>query len=167
MNNVEFLKETLINAINYIITLPFNQSSDKKDSWIHYLESKLSCTMDELAELGIVIENDKVRLGNRLEKQNIQNLSKENPYMAFSQHLDLVGLSLGAEDFNVGYNELTYAVEKSWLVQWLNNESYNGYSAWTHTSLQEWLENDYDSTDSETILFAALKAGKVALIEFN
>lgn len=111
---------------------------------------------------------------NHLTKTVIERLKgmlNEHPYLRFSEHNDLLAMSCDAECFligdedpgDLGIEEVVFAVEKKWLVDYMNRERYE----WTEDKVRWWLQNEYISDDSKAIFDAAIAEGMVAMLETN
>ena len=60
--------------------------------------------------------------------------------------------------------EVLFAVEKDWLVTYLNRTT-NEY--WTADKVKKWLKTEYTSEESSTIFKVAIQQKAVIMLEFN
>lgn len=104
-------------------------------------------------------------------KQRIWDRYKENCSPDFRLHNELLALSCDPEDLasdgdpeTCGFEELLFAVEKDWLVTYLNRTT-NEY--WTADKVKKWLKTEYTSEESSAIFKAALLQRAVIMLEFN
>lgn len=82
--------------------------------------------------------------------------NRQNQYKDFSMHEQLVGLScvFECEDYET---EVTFAVPVQWLLDYMNKDKVE----WDWARLQEWLQNEYTSEDSQPILEQAITENQV------
>lgn len=105
----------------------------------------------------------------RTVKARILSEYKKHPYIRFAEHRDLLAMSCDAEMFLVGdeepeelgIEEIVFAVEKQWLIDYKNRDKYE----WNDEKVRWWLQNEYVSDDSKQIFDAAMAEGMVAMIE--
>lgn len=91
------------------------------------------------------------------------------PYLDFSQHKDLIAITVGAEYFaydseadkelEADFVEVVVAVEKDWLFVSMMKEGIE--------DPLDYLQNEYTWDDSFAWFESAKMHGKVAVIEFN
>ena len=91
------------------------------------------------------------------------------PYLDFSQHKDLIAITVGADYFTYDYEtdteleadftEVIVAVEKDWLFDIMIKEAIE--------NPLDYLQNEYTWDDSIAWFEDAKIAGKIAVIEFN
>jgi hypothetical protein len=103
-------------------------------------------------------------------KNKILKAYREHPYTKFAEHNELLALVVCAENFYEDYekqefDELIFAVEKDWLINYLNKNRY--WIKWDLEEVQGWLQNEYSSDDSYAIFYDALSENAVAMLEFN
>lgn len=103
-------------------------------------------------------------------KNKILEAYRKHPYTKFAEHNELLALVVCAENFYEDYekqefNELIFAVEKDWLINYLNKNRY--WIKWDLEEVQGWLQNEYASDDSYTIFYDALSENAVVMLEFN
>lgn len=103
-------------------------------------------------------------------KNKILKLYHEHPYTKFAEHNELVGLIVCAESFyeddeRKEFDELLFAVEKDWLINYLNTHRY--WIEWDFEEVQRWLQDEYASDDSYEIFCDALLENAIAMLQFN
>ena len=84
--------------------------------------------------------------------------NKQNSYKDFSKHEQLVGLSciFDCDDYET---EVTFAVPVQWLLDYIKREWDEN---WDWEKLQNWLQKEYTSEESEGILKDAIEECKIA-----
>lgn len=104
-------------------------------------------------------------------KQRIWERYKKNSSPDFCLHNELLALSCSPEDLasdgdpeTCGFEEVLFAVEKDWLVTYLNRTT-NEY--WTADKVKKWLKTEYTSEESSTIFKVAIQQKAVIMLEFN
>lgn len=102
-------------------------------------------------------------------KNEILKLYRKHPYARFSEHNELLGLVVCAENFYDDYekqefDEIVFAVEKEWLINYLNAKSVR--VEWDGDRVKAWLREEYTSDDSYEIFYAAIEDYAVAILEF-
>jgi len=103
-----------------------------------------------------------------MKKAEIIAEVQKHPYLDFSKHKDLLALVV-CSDFFCGpdeqsdFEEVVFAVEKDWLVNYLNCEHVD----WNEENVRCWLQEEYTSYDSFQIYEAALKDNAIVMIDFN
>ena len=93
---------------------------------------------------------------------------REHPYVDFHKHKELIGLAVCSEMFceadeEADFEEVIFAVEKDWLVNFMNRERV----AWNGESVMRWLQDEYTSYDSYQIYEEALKENAIVMIDFD
>lgn len=101
-------------------------------------------------------------------KNEILYLYRTHPFIKFAEHNELLGLVVCAECFYDDYekqefDEIVFAVEKEWLINYLNQDRYE----WDGERVKEWLRKTYTSDDSYEIFYAAMEDNAIAILEFN
>jgi len=66
-------------------------------------------------------------------------------------------------DEEADFEEVIFAVEKDWLVNFMNRERV----AWNGESVMRWLQDEYTSYDSYQIYKKALKENAIVMIDFD
>lgn len=103
-------------------------------------------------------------------KNKILEAYRKHPYIKFAEHNELLALVVCAENFYEDYekqefDELIFAVEKDWLINYLNKNRY--WIKWDLEEVQGWLQNEYSSDDSYAIFYDALSENAVVMLDFN
>ena len=103
-------------------------------------------------------------------KNKILKAYHKHHYTKFGEHNELLALIVSADCFyehheKWEFDELIFAVEKDWLINYLNKNRY--WIKWDLEEVQGWLQNEYASDDSYAIFYAALSENAVAMLEFN
>ena len=103
-------------------------------------------------------------------KNEILKLYRKHQFTRFSEHNELLALVVCADCFYDGdekweFDELIFAVEKAWLIDYLNEN--HDWIKWDEAVVQEWLQNEYTSEDSYPIFYEALSNNQIVMLEFN
>lgn len=98
-------------------------------------------------------------------KSTIRNLVKNNCYLRFGDHEDLKALCVCpfADDetfYNPDYYELTFVVPTNWLKE-VAKEMFEV------EDLDDWLQNEYTTDESEVIFVRALDERQVVMVDFD
>ena len=106
-----------------------------------------------------------IKFNKNWNRATISNLVKNNSYLEFGLHKDLKALCLlpyseDEEFYNPDYEELVYVVPKDWLSE-------NAKELFNVTNLDNWLQNEYTSDESEVLFSKALSERMVVMVEFN
>lgn len=97
---------------------------------------------------------------------------KKHPFLKFSEHNELLAMTLDAESMlcdedgnpeDLEIEEIIFAVEKKWLLDYMNRDC----SGWNEQDLIRWLRDEYTSEDSEEIFICALCESQIVMLEFN
>ena len=96
-------------------------------------------------------------------------LEDMKPYLDFSQHKDLIAITIGAdyytydcendEELEADFCEVIVAVEKDWLFKYMKEDGIE--------NPLEYLQDEYTWDDSVAWFEVAKTEGKVAVVEFN
>ena len=103
-------------------------------------------------------------------KKEILELYRKHQYTKFGEHNELLGLVVCGESFyddfyKQEFDELIFAVEKEWLINYLNEQS--GRIEWDGDRVKEWLREEYTSDDSYPIFWKAMEDSAIVMLEFN
>lgn len=103
-------------------------------------------------------------------KNKILAYYHQHHYTKFAEHNELLAMVVCAESFydddeEREFNELIFAVEKDWLINYLNIHRY--WMKWDLEEVQGWLQNEYASDDSYEIFIDAVNENAVVMLEFN
>ena len=103
-------------------------------------------------------------------KSKLLKIYREHPYTKFAEHNELIALIVCAESFygddeRKEFDELLFAVEKDWLVDYLNKQ--DNRINWNGEKVKEWLREEYTSDDSHEIFYDALLENAVVMLQFN
>lgn len=103
-------------------------------------------------------------------KNEILKLYRKHQFTRFGEHNELLGLVVCAENFYDDYekqefDEVVFAVEKEWLINYLNEKSLR--VDWDGDRVKQWLIEEYTSDDSYEIFYAAMEDHAIAILEFN
>ena len=101
-------------------------------------------------------------------KNEILKLYRKHSFTGFGEHNELLALVVCAENFGEDYekwdfNEVVFAVEKEWLLNYMNSYRLE----WDGERLKEWLRNEYTSDDSYKIFYVAMEDNAIVMLEFN
>lgn len=112
-------------------------------------------------------------------KERLLEECKKHPFLQFWRHNELLAMSVDAEvimldfaeEFDMEFDEaddlmieeIAFAVEKKWLINYMNR---NG-NGWDDRKLKRWLREEYTSADSEKIFLSALNESQIVMLEFN
>ena len=105
-----------------------------------------------------------------MTKKEILDVYHKHSFAKFSEHNELLAMVVCSEyftdkDYHDEFNEIIFAVEKQWLVDYLN-EKHNWYE-WDGEKVKEWLRSEYMSDDSYTIFCDAMTDNAIVMLEFN
>jgi hypothetical protein len=103
-------------------------------------------------------------------KSKLLKIYREHPYTKFAEHNELIALIVCAESFygddeRKEFDELLFAVEKDWLINYLN--TYRDWIKWDFEEVQRWVQNEYASDDSHEIFCDALLENAIVMLQFN
>lgn len=103
-------------------------------------------------------------------KNKILELYHKHQFTRFGDHNELFALVVCADNFyddneKWEFDELIFAVEKEWLINYLNE--HKSWIKWDGAEVQGWLQNEYSSDDSYAIFYEALSNSQVVMLEFN
>ena len=103
-------------------------------------------------------------------KNEILELYRKHPFARFGEHNELLALVVCAESFYNHYeerefDELIFAVEKEWLINYLNK--HRNWYKWNGNEVKEWLREEYISDDSYEIFYVAMEDNAIVMLEFN
>ena len=98
-------------------------------------------------------------------KETIKDIVKKNCYLKFGDHEDLKALCvcpfvLDEEFYNSDYDEMIYVVPTNWLKEVVKRE-------FEIEDLDNWLQHEYTSDESETIFEIALNERQVVMVNFD
>lgn len=97
-------------------------------------------------------------------KSTIRNIIKNNCYLEFGRHEDLRALCVYPfeedDDCSSDYYELAFIVPTKWL-----KETVNGM--FNISDIDDWLQNEYTTDESELIFERALNERKVVMVDFD
>ena len=101
-----------------------------------------------------------------MKKAEIAAEVHKYPCYNFYKHNELLALAVSSEMFcdeDVDFQELVFAVEKEWLVNYMNRPrvQYDG------ESVKKWLQSEYTSEDSYLIFETALTENAIMMIDFD
>lgn len=97
---------------------------------------------------------------------------KKHPFVKFSEHNELLAMTLDAEFMmcvedgepeDLEVSEIIFAVEKKWLIDYINRDR----SGWDEQRVIQWLREEYTSYDSEEIFITAMCESQIVMLEFN
>lgn len=98
-------------------------------------------------------------------KSTIRNIVKSNCYLEFGNHEDLKAMCICpyAEDdnfYNSDYYELAFIVPAKWLRDVVKE-------MFEIENLDDWLQNEYTTDESELIFERALNERQVVMVDFD
>lgn len=106
----------------------------------------------------------KIVFSREWNKSTIRNIVENNSYLEFGKHEDLKAVCMQpyAEDdtfYNSDYYELTFIVP----AKWLKNITKKMFEV---DDLDNWLQNEYTTNESELIFERALNERQVVTVDF-
>lgn len=107
----------------------------------------------------------KICFSREWKKIDIRSIVKNNCYLEFGNHEDLRAMCICpfAEDddfYNSDYYELAFIVPTKWLKE-------TAKEMFEVKDLDDWLQNEYTTDESELIFEKALNERQVVMVDFD
>ena len=107
----------------------------------------------------------KILFNREWNEKTIRNLVKQNCYLRFGDHEDLKALCVCpfAEDeefYRPDYQEMTFVVPTNWLKNVVKE-------MFEVEDLDDWLQNEYTTDESEDVFARALTERQVVMVDFQ
>ena len=106
----------------------------------------------------------RISFSREWNQNTIRSIVNNNCYLRFGDHEDLKAMCIYpfAEDddfYNNDYEELTFIVPKEWLVETVKE-------MFEVKDLDDWLQNEYTTDESELVFEKALNERQVVMVDF-
>lgn len=123
------------------------------------------CTVTGTSKSYDKYKDMRISFSREWNRSTIRNIVNNNCYLKFGDHEDLKALCVCpfAEDetfYEPDYQELTFVVPKKWLME-------TAKEMFEIDDLDDWLQNEYTTDESELIFERALNERKVVMVDFN